>query len=131
MGASKSVPVSSRQPLNTDEIIANFSHITNARTIDVNIPQAEISNILGDIRASLLQIDQDLKELRQREAEQKRVIDINEREQTEGLQGVQADILKIYRANFERTRKLAGYMLKVRFVLLSILSKFHLKMRGV
>lgn len=130
MGASKS-KIAARKQLSSDEIIAKFSHLTSSTTVDINIPQGDITEILEDIRASLLQIDHDLKQLRQREGEQKRVIETNEREQAEGLQGVHADILKIYRANYERTRRVITYMLKVRFILLSILAKFHLKMRGV
>jgi hypothetical protein len=120
MGASKSLPVSSRQPLNIDEIIARFSHVTSGR---LDIATAEIPVILGDIRACLGKIDVDLKQLRRREWEQKRIIDVNVEEQAERLQGVQGDILKIYRAEYERTQKHISYMLKARFVLLAILAK--------
>ena len=131
MGAYKSKIAPARQPLSSDEIIAKFSHITAVRAVDVNISQVEISNILEDIRVSLLQIDQELKHFRRRENEQKRVIEMNEKEQAQRLQGVQGDILKIYRADYERTKKLINYILKVRFVLLAILSKLHLKLRGL
>ena len=130
MGAAKSIPASARQPLNSDEIIARFSHITSGRTVEVDVPHAELPHILQDIRAALLQIDHDLKQLRRREWEQKRVVEINEGEQAERLQGVQGDILKLYRTEYQRTQKVIGYVLKVRFVLLSILTKLHLKMRG-
>jgi hypothetical protein len=123
MGASKSIPASSRNPLSSDELIARFSHITSGRTVEVDVPHSEIPNILKDIRASLLQIDRDLKQLRRREWEQARVIEVNEKEMAERIQGVQGDILKLYRSEYERTQKLIGYMLKVRFVLLSILAK--------
>ena len=131
MGASKSIPASSRQPLNSDEIIARFSHITSGKYVEVDVPSAELPHILQDIRASLVQIDHDLKQLRRREWEQKRIVEVNEAEQAERLQGVQGDILKLYRSEYQRTQKVIGYILKVRFVLLSILTKLHLKMRGL
>ena len=130
MGASKSIPASSRQPLNSDESIARFSHITSGNYVEVDVPSAELPHILQDIRASLVQIDHDLKQLRRREWEQKRIVEVNEAEQAERLQGVQGDILKLYRSEYQRTQKVIGYILKVRFVLLSILTKLHLKMRG-
>lgn len=131
MGASKSIPASSRQPLNSDEIIARFSHITSGKYVEVDVPSGELPHILQDIRASLVQIDHDLKQLRRREWEQKRIVEVNEAEQAERLQGVQGDILKLYRSEYQRTQKVIGYILKVRFVLLSILTKLHLKMRGL
>ena len=131
MGASKSIPASSRQPLNSDEIIARFSHITSGKYVEVDVPSTELPHILQDIRASLVQIDHDLKQLRRREWEQKRIVEVNEAEQAERLQGVQGDILKLYRSEYQRTQKVIGYILKVRFVLLSILTKLHLKMRGL
>lgn len=131
MGASKSIPASSRQPLNSDEIIARFSHITSGNYVEVDVPSTELPHILQDIRASLVQIDHDLKQLRRREWEQKRIVEVNEAEQAERLQGVQGDILKLYRSEYQRTQKVIGYILKVRFILLSILTKLHLKMRGL
>ena len=131
MGASKSKIMSSRQPLNSDEIIERFSHITSGRTVEIDIAPGELPNIMEDIRVSLVQIDTDLKQLRWREWEQKGIVEENEREQAERLQGVQGDILKIYRAEYERTQKLIRYMLKLRFVLLAILAKLHLKMRDL
>lgn len=131
MGASKSKITPVRQPLSSDEIIAKFSHITGGGAVEVDIPRGEIPSIMADIRLSLVQIEYDVRQLRRREAEHKRIIEANEKEQAERLQGVQGDILKIYRAEYERTKKLITYILKVRFILLAILSKLHLKMQGL
>jgi hypothetical protein len=131
MGASKSKITPARQPLSSEEIIAKFSHITREGHAEINVSQAEIPHIMADIRTSLVRIDYDVKQLRRREAEYKRIVEANEEEQAQRLQGVQGDILKIYRAEYERTKKLINYILKVRFVLLAILSKLHLKVRGL